>query len=136
MKKLKLLLLAPALLTLVVACRGRDGAKSSSSSDEESSSSSIVIDPTLDVTVNFYIDYNNTHYKLRYYQTTVKNGSLITDVPANPTAPSEDFPVFKGWSTKEITDDYENDIWNFATDRVQQASTNLVLDFYGIWAAQ
>ena len=136
MKKIKVLLIAPALLTLAIMGCKKNNNNSNSENSGDNSSSSIVIDPTLDVTVNFYIDYNNTHYKLRYYQTTVKNGSLITDVPATPTAPSEDFPVFKGWSTKEITDDYANDIWNFSTDKVQQESTNLVLDLYGIWGAQ
>ena len=135
MKKLGLLLVIPAFLALATGCKN-SGANTSSGSGDSQTPSSSEIDKNMDVIVNFYIDYNNTHYKLRYYQTTVKNGSKITDVPATPTAPSEDFPVFKGWSTKEITDDYANDIWNFSTDVVAQDSNNPVLDFYGIWAAQ
>lgn len=134
MKKSSLLLLVPAFLALSLAGCQRDNGSSQNSS--EPTSSSEPIDTNMDVTVNFYVDYNNTHYKLRYYQTTVKNGSLITNVPNTPTALSEDFPVFKGWSTKEITDDYANDLWNFATDKVEQPSNAPVLDFYGIWAAQ
>ena len=136
MKKLSLLLIIPAFLVLSVTGCKRDNNQSSHDTSDTPTTSSEPIDITMDVTINFYIDYNNTHYKVRYYQTTVKNGSLITDVPSTPTAPSEDFPVFKGWSTKEITDDYANDIWNFATDKVEQPSNAPVLDLYGIWAAQ
>ena len=135
MKKLSLLFLIPALgAMLLTGCKKNK--PSGESSEESSSISSIIIDPTLDVTINFYKDFNYTHYKVRYYQTTVKNGSLITDVPPTPEAPSEDFPVFKGWSLKEITDDYEHDIWNFATDKVAVDSNSPTLSFYGIWAAE
>ena len=131
MKKSALLLIVPALMALVVGCKNKNGGESSSEL-----SSSISIDETLDITVNFYIDFNNTHYKSRYYQTTVKNGSLITDIPANPSAPSSDFPVFKGWSEKEVTDDYAKDIWDFSVKKVQQESNSPTLNLYGIWAAQ
>ena len=105
----------------------------SESSEEPSSSEGPL--PSINVTVNFYRDYNYTHYRVRYYRTTVKNGELITDVPATPEAPLPEFPVFIGWSTKEITDDYENDIWNFETDRVMLYNADTI-NFYGIWAAE
>lgn len=139
MKKISVLMLIPALGAMLITGCKKNNQPSTDGSEESSvtsSSSSIIVDPTLDVTVNFYKDFNHTHYSVRYYRTTVKNGSLITDVPPNPEAPSEDFPIFKGWSTKEVTDDYVNDIWNFATDKVEQDSNSLVLNLYGIWAAQ
>ena len=105
------------------------------SSSEEASSESTSIDPTVRVTVNFYIDYDHTHYRVRYYRTYVNNGELITDVPETPEAPLPEFPIFVGWSTKEVTDDYDNDIWDFANDHVMLTNSN-TLNFYGIWAAE
>lgn len=89
--------------------------------------------PEITVTCNFYLDYNSQSPKTKYYTTTVQNGELIANPPANPTeAPFEEFPVFKGWSTSEIIDD-DSKIWNFATDKVEsQYST---LNFFGIWVA-
>ena len=137
MKKIALLFIAPALMCLLAGCK-INGKKDNSGGEEgsNSSESSMPIDTSYDVTVNFYTDYNNTYYKNRYHQTIVKNGSLITDVPKTPTAPSPDFPVFKGWSEKEITDDYANDIWNFSTDKVVKDINSPTLTLYGIWAAE
>lgn len=91
------------------------------------------IDPTLKVTCNFYIDFNHYNHKTRYFQTIVMNDNLIEEVPPTPTeAPFEEFPVFLGWSTKEIVED-PSDIWNFATDKVE--SYYSTLSFYGIWVA-
>ena len=131
MKK-KLLLVIPAMLCLLAGCgKGGNGGNNGDPSDTPEQ-----IDTSFDVIVNFYLDYNNTHYKLKYYSTSVKNGSLITDIPSTPTAPSEDFPVFKGWSEKEITDDYEADIWNFSTSKVIKDKNSPTLTLYGIWSAE
>ena len=135
-KMIKTILPIILLAGVLSACGGKGGSsQGGSSSSQSDSSSSISIDEKVTVTVNFYRDYNYTHYRVRYYQTTVKNGSLITDVPATPEAPLPEFPVFKGWSTKEITDDYEHDIWNFETDRVMLVNADTI-NFYGIWAAE
>lgn len=91
------------------------------------------IDPTLKVTCNFYIDFNHYNHKTRYYTVVVQNGELITVPPETPTEPPyEEFPVFKGWSTKEIIED-DADIWDFSTDKVE--SYYSTLSFYGIWVA-
>ena len=92
------------------------------------------IDPDLIVIVRFYIDYNhqNTTEDI-YYSCQVQNGFLITAKPADPPQSYyPEFPNFKGWSEKEIIDNY-NDLWNFDSDVM--ASTMQVLRMYGIWMA-
>jgi len=93
-----------------------------------------IIDPDLVVTVRFYIDYNHQSTTDDiYYSCQVENGSLITDKPADPQTPNyPEFPNFKGWSEKEIIDNYD-DLWNFDTDLMN--STMLVFRIYGIWMA-
>ncbi len=89
--------------------------------------------PTGSITVNFYLDYNQPDAKNVYYSYKVNNGDKLTE-PARPSEPIfEEFPVFKGWSHKDIIDNDE-DLWNFATDTVD--TTDTVFYMYGIWVAQ
>ena len=92
------------------------------------------VDPDLVVTVRFYVDYNHqSSTDDIYYSCQVENGSLITDKPADPqTSNYPEFPNFKGWSEKEIIDDYD-DLWKFETDVMN--STMQVFRIYGIWMA-
>ena len=63
----------------------------------------------------------------------MKNGSKL-EAPATPTkAPMPEFPVFLGWSYKEIIND-KKDLWDFSKDTVQTDETSFNL--FGIWVAQ
>ena len=85
------------------------------------------------IQVNFYIDYNQWNAKETYYSTRVKNGSKLT-APDNPTkAPMPEFPVFLGWSKKEVIDNKE-DLWNFSTDVVD--TTSQTFNLFGIWVVE
>ena len=104
----------------------------SSSGEKESSSSSTIIEKK--VTVNFYLDFNQLESKNIYYTTEVDNGGLITSLPPTPTVSNyPDFPVFKGWSKKEIIDDV-NDLWDFSSDTV--VANSGTLNLFGIWVAE
>ena len=141
MKKQLFALLALSTLTMV-ACKGfgpNSGDKSenisqtdSSSSESSSSEESTIIERK--VTVNFYLDYNQVAAGKIYFTTEVDNGGLILEQPANPTeAPYPEFPVFKGWSAKEIINN-ENELWNFATDKV--VTNQGTFSIYGFWVAE
>jgi len=85
------------------------------------------------IQINFYIDYNQWSAKETYYTTRVKNGSKL-EAPATPTkAPMPEFPVFLGWSKKEVIDD-KKDLWNFSTDTVQTEEP--IYNLFGIWVAE
>ena len=104
----------------------------SSETTSEETTSSISVDPKLIVTVNFYIDCNAIVYDDVYYVVVVKNGDKLPK-PANPTtAPSSDYPNFKGWSTHEVVDDMKY-LWNFEEDVVQSEETTM--NMFGIWTA-
>ena len=122
MKKLNFLslLLAMSFSFLMGSCKNK--------------SDSPIIEPDLVVTVRFYIDYNHqSTAEDIYYSCQVKNGSLITDKPTDPQNSNySEFPNFKGWSEKEIIDNYD-DLWNFDTDLMN--STMQVFRIYGIWMA-
>ena len=122
MKKLhviSLFLMASALI--VTGCNK----KSSGGSGDQPSDGKIQ--------VNFYIDYNQWNAKETYYSVRVKNGSKLK-APDNPTkAPMPEFPVFLGWSKKEVIDNKE-DLWNFSTDVVD--TTSQTFNLFGIWVVE
>ena len=129
MKK-KVLLLAVLSTFLLIGC-GKSNNNSSSGGKDSSSGGG---QKEEFVTVNFYADYNQKAIENVYYSCKVKNGSLITDIPNNPTeALYPDFPVFKGWSYKELIAD-EGDLWNFATDKVNTKYNTF--DLYGYWVVE
>ena len=85
------------------------------------------------ITVNFYLDYNQVSAKNVYTTQSIDNGAKLTK-PTDPTsAPLPEFPVFLGWSYKEIIDN-KADLWDFSTDKVQTDEPTFSL--YGIWVAQ
>lgn len=88
------------------------------------------------VTVNFYLDFNQKPAKIIYYTEKVSFGSKITK-PADPASPIDPaYPVFKGWSTKEIIDD-EKDLFDFNTKLTEDnVSYTKIFEVFGIWVAQ
>ena len=129
MKKL-IIALCLATSLFMVGCK-KNNKPSSDSSDTTTEES---IDPSVVVTVNFFLDYNDVSVTGRYYRCQVNAGSLITDVPPKPTTPPmPEFPTFLGWSKKEVIND-SKDLWDFSKDIVPSKST--VLNLYGIWVAQ
>ena len=134
MKMNKLLLLSVLSLGLLMGCAGNNNPSQggSGSDDTSSSSSESIIEKK--VTVNFYLDYNHVSKDQIIFTVEVDNGGLINEKPTNPTeAPYPEFPVFKGWSKKEIIDDI-NDLWNFESDIV--IANSGVFSLYGIWVAE
>ncbi len=85
------------------------------------------------ITVKFYVDYTRTSEKDIYYTYETTNGSLLTPPNENPEPIYPEFPVFKGWSHKEIIDDLE-DIWDFSTDKIE--TTSKTFNMFGIWMAE
>ena len=130
MKKLFATICLMASIISLGACNKKKGPSTDTGTQTTES-----IDPTVQVTVNFYLDYNDSLVNgKRYHRCVVQAGSLITDKPATPTsAPQEEFPVFIGWSKKEIINDLE-DLWDFDKDVVPSSSK--ILNIYGIWAAE
>ena len=91
-------------------------------------------DSRQEITVKFYGDYNQKVIENVYYTCKVYKGDKITDIPADPTEPFyPEFPVFKGWSVKELIGS-EEDLWNFATDIVDTDDNTMYL--FGYWAAE
>ena len=135
MKMKKLLLLSILSLGLLVGCTNTNN-PSNNQSDSDDTSNVSSSEPIIEkkVTVNFYLDYNHVSNDQIIFTTQIDNGGLITEKPANPTeAPYPEFPVFKGWSKREIIDDV-NDLWNFETDIV--VANSGVFSLYGIWVAE
>ena len=134
MKMNKLVLLSVLSLGLLVGCTNNTPSNNQSGSDNPSSSSSS--EPIIEkkVKVNFYLDYNHVSDDQIIFTTQIDNGGLITEKPNNPTeAPYPEFPVFKGWSKREIIDDI-SELWNFETDVV--VANSGVFSLYGIWVAE
>ena len=123
----KLLFLLPLLsISLLIGCTPSGGQSSGKTSSESYFEG--------EITVNFYVDYNQKIVGNVYYSTTMENGNLITDKPEDPTEPLyPEFPVFKGWSYKEIIGSDE-DLWDFSTNVVK--SKNNTFDLFGIWVAE
>ena len=134
MKKLSLLLLFASFS--LIGCRGKNNNPSDGGGEggKDGGETEPVIDPTLDITVNYYLDYNQVAAKNIYSVISVKNGSKLEkpDDPANPPLP--EFPVFKGWSKKEVIDNV-SDLWNFDVD-VVSVTSGTTLNLFGIWVAQ
>ena len=129
MKKLSLLLVGLATIALTACIQKKNPSGNSNSGDTPS------INPNLDIVVNFYLDFNQVDAGNIYETKTVKNGSTV-EAPTTPTsaqAPMPEFPVFLGWSKKEIIDD-KKDLWNFETDKIETFGTKYSL--YGIWVSQ
>ena len=135
MKMNKLVLLSILSLGLLVGCTNTNNPSNNQSGSDDTSnvsSSESIIEKK--VTVNFYLDYNHVSNDQIIFTTQIDNGGLITEKPANPTeAPYPEFPVFKGWSKREIIDDV-NDLWNFEADIV--VANSGVFSLYGIWVAE
>lgn len=135
MKKLRFILL-PLLAFSLISCGGASDPSSkgsdSATTSEDDPSISISINPELEVTVNFYVDYNQIIAKEVYSTVKVKNGSKLTK-PADPSPIFPEFSVFKGWSMYEIVDDTSK-LWNFDTDVVQSISSTF--NIFGIWVAE
>lgn len=127
MKKLFGLLALSALM--LVGCGGNktsSGGGNNSSSIEEG-----------DITVNFYLDYNQLAVDEIYASYKVFNNTKLT-APATPTsdmAPLPEFPVFKGWSTKQIIDD-ESELWDFDKDVLNLQSGVTSFRLFGFWASE
>ena len=124
MKKLFLPLAFTALMVLG-ACGGRKSKPTPTPTAEP-------IDPSVVVTVNYYLDYNDTTKTGRYYSESVNAGSLLTKPTDPTTSPQSEFPVFLGWSTKEIIDN-KADLWDFSKDVVPSKSK--LLSLFAIWVA-
>ena len=86
-----------------------------------------------EVRLNLYLDYNQVDAENIYYSIIVEKGSLLVEPKKPDTPPMPEFPVFKGWSKKEIIDDYK-DLWNFKKDRVQTDAK--IYRLYGIWVVE
>ena len=133
MKMNKLVLLSFLSLGLLVGCTNNTPSNNQSGSDSPSSISS---EPIIEkkVKVNFYLDYNHVSDDQIIFTTQIDNGGLITEKPSDPTeAPYPEFPVFKGWSKREIIEDI-SELWNFETDVV--VANSGVFSLYGIWVAE
>ena len=87
------------------------------------------------IQINYYLDYNQINTKNTYYTTRVVNGSKLKapKTPKTEDAPLPEFPVFLGWSRKEIIDD-KKDLWNFSTDVVDTNEPEFNL--FGIWVSE
>ena len=133
MKRL-LVFLAALSIVMVSGCKKNKQPTSDSEPISESTSSEETSIPDVMITVKFYLDYNQVEAKEVYHTVEVKNGSKLEE-PTRPTPPLfPEFPVFKGWSQKEIIDDVK-DLWNFDTD-VVKVTLGTSLNLYGIWVAQ
>ena len=100
-------------------------------------------DEDKDVTIYFFLDFNNideddeTHTKLikKFDWYSDKPLSESGEIPADPTVcPDPAFPNFIGWSDHTLIDT-KNDLWNLTTDTVAvRAGSTDYLYLYGIWS--
>ena len=127
MKKLSIALLVMTSFLGLVACNRSSGGGSGGGGGNGGGSEDGKIQ------INFYVDYNQLNSKNVYHTYRVANGSKLTK-PADPTeAPMPEFPVFLGWSYKEIIDN-KADLWDFSKDTVQTIEPSFSL--FGIWVAE
>lgn len=135
MKKIKLAFLTLLALPLLVGCGpdGGGGGGGGTGDDDPPVPPDPPIDERIDVTVTYYLDYNMVAAKEIYKTETVKNGSKLVK-PDNPaTAPSVEFPTFKGWSTYQIIND-DSFLWDFDKDIVNiEEGAEAKITLYGIW---
>ena len=96
------------------------------------------VDPEKNVTVYFFLDYNNVDIeaevgdkllaKFKWYQDVPLASAPI---PANPTKAADPaFPYFVGWSSHTIIDT-KNDLWDMEKDVI---GTRSFIYIYGIWS--
>ena len=131
MKKVFITCLALGAMLLAGGCACARGGNDPTSSS--TTSGQPTINPDMNVTVRFYVDYNAITVSDIYATQTVKNFEKITK-PANPTVPPQDeFPNFMGWSTHEVVDDMKY-LWDFDKDTVQSRSA--VLNLFGVWVEE
>ena len=123
MKRKLLLGLVPTLLALLAS--GCGGGDSGSKSEQQQ--------PVKEIVVSFYIDFNQPNSDEVYTTQTVKSGEKVTAPETPKTAPFKEFPVFLGWSEKEIISS-KDDLWNFETDTVDSDSGRFSI--FGIWVAE
>ena len=125
MKKFVMLLALTSLM--VVGCKGNKSSNTDTSN----------IGDEGDITVKFYLDFNQLAVDNVYEEYLVYNNSKLKE-PTRPTseqAPLPEFPVFKGWSTKQIIDD-DKDLWDFSKDVINVDDTVTEFKLYGFWASQ
>ena len=85
--------------------------------------------------VSFYLDYNQITAGVVYETYRIENHKKLTK-PADPTeAPLPEFPVFKGWSQKEIIDN-DDDLWDFDKDVMDVPEGYRTFNMFGIWVAE
>ena len=130
--KLKRLALAMLLLASPLLASCNNGGGSSGSGVTPPTSSGDI--PTGYVRVYFYADFNQQMSGEYLSTVDVEKGSKVSK-PDNPTAPMPDFPVFLGWSYKELIND-KNDLWDFSKDVIEPTDGSNVFNLYGIWAAE
>lgn len=101
-------------------------------------------DDDKDVTIYFFLDYNNIDEDDETGQKLIKSFPWYSDkpisesglVPADPTGlcPDPAFPYFIGWSAHTLIDT-KDDLWNISTDTViDRAGNTDYLYLYGIWS--
>ena len=140
MKKNKLLILSLFTALMLASCNnggitpsGGSGGGGSGGGEDDNK-----------ITVNFYIDYNAANANkeftiggknsLEVWATQKVDKGAKVSKPADPTeAPLPEFPVFLGWSYKEVIDRKE-DLWNFDTDTVNTETKTFSI--FGIWVAE
>ena len=132
MKKLSIALLLMSSFLALAGCNKSSGGSGGSGGNGGSGGSGGGSTDDGKIQINFYADYNQIEAKNVYHTYRIENGSLLTK-PADPTAPLPEFPVFLGWSSKEIIDN-KADLWDFSTDKVQ--TDEPTFNLFGIWVAQ
>ncbi len=87
------------------------------------------------IEVIFYQDYNQIRIKEVYTSYRVENHTKLTK-PADPTESNyPEFPVFIGWSRKEIVDNTE-DLWDFENDTLDVKDNVKEFVLFGQWVAE
>lgn len=135
MKKRILFSFLFVLPLLMTACFKNNKSSSNNSSGGESQSSTSIPDKDK-ITVTFYVDLNQKIAKNIYSQSVLTWGDKITK-PADPTeALDPAFPVFKGWSLKDVIDD-DSDLFDFSKPLSEEfVDSYMTVDLYGIWVAE
>lgn len=122
MKKFSVTLLVMTSFLGLMACNHSSGGGGSSGGGDENK-----------ITVNFYADYNQLNSKNVYQTLKVNKGSKLNKPTDPKEAPMPEFPVFLGWSYKEIIDD-KKDLWDFSKDKVEVDEP--IFNLFGIWVAE
>lgn len=134
MKKLffPFLLALPLLMTSCFSNRNNQSSGSNSSSEQNSSE----IPEKDKITVTFYEDLNQKIAKNIYKREVLTWGDKI-ERPADPSAPLDPaFPVFKGWSLKDVIDD-DSDLFDFSKPLSEEfVDSYMTVDLFGIWVAE